>query len=227
MISEAHRLSQSSVIDPSYSVEKLSPPSLFADEKPFWHYAPGDLELFYLEKMRLSFIREKRNVGWYGKFRPIASRVVFSRKFESPASIVFQSSGSCSAELNGVPLKVHTQEDGSRSCEIPGAGTVYITLESNEIPALGSPLEWRIFRGNGTEVAAERLPRMKSGMPPHREEVSEFMLSPERLPEKLAPRNMTSPASQPMKLVELTVFVRFAIVRLYAVVRSAERICFV
>lgn len=81
MISEAHRLSQSSVIDPSYSVEKLSPPSLFADEKPFWHYAPGDLELFYLEKMRLSFIREKRNVGWYGKFRPIASRVVFSRKF--------------------------------------------------------------------------------------------------------------------------------------------------
>ncbi len=183
MISEAHRLSQSSVIDPSYSVEKLSPPSLFADEKPFWHYAPGDLELFYLEKMRLSFIREKRNVGWYGKFRPIASRVVFSRKFESPASIVFQSSGSCSAELNGVPLKVHTQEDGSRSCEIPGAGTVYITLESNEIPALGSPLEWRIFRGNGTEVAAERLPRMKSGMPPHREEVSEFMLSPERLPD--------------------------------------------
>ena len=183
MISEAHRLSRSAVIDPAYSAEKLSPPSLFADENPFWHYASGDLELFYLEKMRLSFIREKRNVGWYGKFRPIALRVVFSRMFDLPVSIVFQSSGSCSVEQNGVSLKVHAQEDGSFLCEIPCAGMVHVTVESKEIPALGSPLEWRLFRGNGIEVSAERLPRMKSGLPPHREEVPEFMLCPEKLPD--------------------------------------------
>lgn len=185
MISEAHRLSQSAVVDPSYSAEQLSPPSVFADEKPFWHYAPGDLELYLLEKMRLSFLREKRHVGWYGKFRPIASKVVFRRMFDAPASLEFLASGTCSVVQNGAPLKTLAREDGSLFCEIPSAGRVHITVESKEIPTLGSLLEWEISDENREGTSAERLPRMKSGRPPHREEVPELILSPVRLPDGL------------------------------------------
>ena len=69
MLTSAHRLSRNAVIDPTHSALEPSPAGLEAESRFFWHYEPGDLVLFRLERMRQDFMNAKRCVGWPERFR--------------------------------------------------------------------------------------------------------------------------------------------------------------
>ena len=170
-LDRAHRDSVAAVIDPAWSAEKRFPE---APAPAGWLYPPGEYERFLLRKMRREVEEMKLRVGYPGCFRQPAP-VSWFRREATGAPLRLRCSGTLSARLDGTPLAVERQEDGTYRLAPGGSGQLILRVESSspgEVqPAIlpDSALGWEGSADGtryepvlpGGDPAGDRLPTLR------------------------------------------------------------------
>ena len=171
----AHEASAFAVIDPVYAVENINPPSQILEGTRYWHYAPGELEAFFLQQMRQLTKLAKLKVGYPGFFRTPSTAIQFSRSFRAGEKVVFQASGSAAVQMGN--REDHDFQEIARfensneyhRFRVPADAVITIVLntDENNIPALGSDLDWDFSYGFGGDPNCDVHPKNTADIPPH------------------------------------------------------------
>lgn len=178
MITTAHFKSRDSIIDPAYSPETMTPPSVWSSEPFRWLYGASEYECFLLRRMRDMTAAAKLRVGYPGEYHE-ASRTAFFRTRFSGGTIGFRACGEVRVRLGGVPVyeSRDTAETHSFSCE---AGMLMFELSAYDLPALLPffPAEWEFSDDSAAYGPVETVPQTVSGEVPHRLELPEVKVVP-------------------------------------------------
>lgn len=194
--SPAHRLSRGIVIDPTYSVDEVSPEPDVSADGARWLYGYGELETWQHRRLRRRVERSLLHVNYPGVFHVPSSRASFRVRPPAgqpwPAELTFRAVGQVTVRTGATTLYEAPAQKTPHSLSLPAdsfgdGGYLRADLEAGEeLPALlveTGPLStasasWEWSPDGSEWERPARVAATRSGGPPHRSEVPEVVLEP-------------------------------------------------